>query len=53
MIYNKVEGTFKEFVVPRMLVGDGQLKVTFDRPEESHMRWRNYSRISDIWLIKQ
>jgi hypothetical protein len=53
LIYNKEEGTFKEFIVPYILVGDGALRVTFDIPEESHKRWKDYSRVSDIWLIKQ
>ena len=52
-VYNKEEGTFKEFVVPHALVGDGELRITFDIPEESHKRWKEYSRVSDIWLIKQ
>ena len=51
--YNKGLEQFKEFVVPRALVGDGKITVSFDRPEESHLRWRNYSRISDVWLIKK
>ena len=53
LVYEKELGGFKEFVVPRDLVGDGKISVTFDRPEESHLRWRNYSRISDVWLIKR
>lgn len=51
--YDKELEKFKEFVVPRILVGDGKISVSFDRPEESHMRWRNYSRVSDVWLIKK
>ncbi len=52
-IYNKDVEEFKEFVVPRSLIGDGKITLTFDRPEESHLRWRYYSRISDVWLIKR
>lgn len=52
-LYNKEVEEFKEFVVPRSLIGDGKITVTFDRPEESHLRWRYYSRISDVWLIKK
>ena len=51
--YNKEIEGFKEFVVPKHVVGDGTLTVTFDRPEESHLNWRNNSRISDVWLIKK
>lgn len=53
LVYEKELGGFKEFIVPRDVVGDGKITVTFDRPEESHLAWRNYSRISDIWLIKR
>jgi hypothetical protein len=52
-LYNKDVEEFKEFVVPRSLIGDGKITLTFDRPEESHMRWRYFSRISDVWLIKK
>ena len=45
--------TFKEFVVPRRLVGDSEITITFDKPEESHLNWRKYSKVSDVWLIKR
>ena len=51
--YDKEREGFKEFIVPRSVVGDGTMTLTFDRPEESQMNWRNYSRISDVWLIKR
>ena len=51
--YNKEVEGFKEFVVPRNSVGNGRITLTFDQPEESHMNWRDYSRISDVWLIKK
>lgn len=53
LVYDKEVEGFKEFVVPRHTVGDGKMTITFDRPEESHLRWRFYSRISDVWLIKR
>jgi hypothetical protein len=53
LVYEKELGGFKEFIIPKDVVGDGKIHVTFDRPEESHLRWRNYSRISDVWLIKR
>jgi hypothetical protein len=53
LMYDKEVEGFKEFVVPRHTVGDGKMTITFDRPEESHLRWRFYSRISDVWLIKR
>ncbi len=52
LTYNKGMEEFKEFVVPRRLLGKGSLKVTFDEPEESHLNWRNYSKVSDVWLLK-
>lgn len=52
-IYNKEFETFKEFIVPRRLVGDMEIKVTFDQPEESQLNWRNYSKVTDVWLIKR
>ncbi len=51
--YEKEVGGFKEFIVPMNVVGDGKMTLTFDRPEESHLNWRNYSRVSDVWLIKR
>jgi len=53
VIYNKELETFKEFVVPRRLVGDMEIKVTFDQPEESNLNWRKYSKVTDVWLIKR
>ncbi|VAX15257.1 FIG01098537: hypothetical protein [hydrothermal vent metagenome] len=53
IIYNKEVEGFKEFVIPRNFVGDGKITMTFDQPEQSRINWRNYSRISDVWLIKK
>ena len=53
LAYDKELEGFKEFIVPRHVVGDGKMTVTFDRPEESHLRWKYFSRISDVWLIKR
>jgi len=53
LVYDKELEGFKEFIVPRNVVGDGKITITFDRPEESHLRWKFYSRISDVWLIKR
>jgi hypothetical protein len=52
-MYNKGIGEFKEFVVPDHLIRDGKIRVSFDRPEESNLRWSKYSHISDVWLIKK
>lgn len=53
LVYDKERDGFKEFVVPKQAVGDGQIRITFDRPEESHLRWKFYSSVSDVWLIKR
>ena len=53
ILYNKGIGEFKEFVIPKPVTQDGKMRVTFDRPEESHLRWTKYSHISEVWLIKQ
>lgn len=53
LVYDKERGGFKEFIVPRSVIGDGKLTVSFDQPEESHLRWKYYSAVSDVWLIKR
>ena len=53
ILYNKGFGEFKEFVVPKHITQDGKMRVSFDLPEESHLNWKQFSRISDVWLIKR
>ena len=53
VIYHKEADTFKEWIVPLSLTGDGKITVTFDEPEESNLNWRLQSRISDVWLLKR
>ncbi len=53
VMYDKELEGFKEFVVPKHITRDGKMRVTFDRPEESHLNWRKYSHISDVWVIKR
>jgi hypothetical protein len=38
-------------VIPKHITQDGKMRLTFDRPEESHLRWTQYSHVSDVWLI--
>jgi hypothetical protein len=46
-------GEFEEFLVPAELVKDGKLTLTFDPlPEEAHLNWRQQSRVSEVWLLK-
>jgi hypothetical protein len=53
ILYNKGVGEFKEFVIPKHITRDGKMKVSFDRPEESHLRWSQFSHVSDVWVIKR
>ncbi|MGN6493192.1 MAG: hypothetical protein ACTHLE_14425 [Agriterribacter sp.] len=53
LVYNKEADTFKEWIIPLSLTQDGYINVSFDIPEESHLNWRQNSKISDIWLLKQ
>jgi hypothetical protein len=52
-VYGRGIGEFKEFPVPREAVKSGQIVVTWDVPEESHLNWREQSRITEIWLLKK
>jgi len=46
-------GEFKEFPLPSGLVKDGKLILTFDSlPEEARINWRQQSRVSEVWLLK-
>ena len=46
-------GEFKEFPVPADLIKDGKLKLTFDLPtDEAHLNWRQQSRVSEVWLLR-
>lgn len=51
-LYGKELGEIKEFPVPESVLGDGKLIVTWERPDERHLNWRQHSRITEIWLIK-
>ena len=51
-IDNKGIGEFKEFPVPKHLLKDGTLHLTFDRPIET-VNWRYQSRLSELWLLKR
>ncbi len=46
-------GEIKEFPVPRGLIRDGTITVTFDPTFEPHLNWRVQSRLTEIWLIKK
>lgn len=52
-VYNKGLEEFKEFHLTHKYVADGEIKVTFDQPEESKLNWRQQSKVCDIWLLKK
>jgi hypothetical protein len=51
-LYGKEIGEFKEFPVPTSVIKDGKLKITFDPLDEGHLNWRQQSRVSEVWLLK-
>jgi len=51
--YGRGIGEIKEFPVPRKAAQSGQIVVTWDRPDEAHLNWREQSRITEIWLLKR
>ncbi|RLD83772.1 MAG: hypothetical protein DRJ10_02865 [Bacteroidetes bacterium] len=51
--YEKEYEQFKEFPLPKDLIKDGKLKITFDTPDEEHLNWRKQSRVTDVWILKQ
>lgn len=50
--YEKGFEQFKEFPLPKKLIQDGKLKITFDKPDEEHLNWRKQSRVTDVWVLK-
>ncbi|WP_375582687.1 hypothetical protein [Cyclobacterium xiamenense] len=51
--YEKGYEEFKEFPLPKELIPDGKLEISFDKPDEEHLNWRQQSRVTDVWVIKQ
>lgn len=51
--YDTSEGGFKEFPVPKDAYADGELKITFDELDERRLNWREWSRMAEVWLLKQ
>ncbi|MCK4993310.1 MAG: hypothetical protein KAS29_22585, partial [Bacteroidales bacterium] len=51
--YDKGFEQFKEFPLPKELIKDGKLKITFDEPDEGHLNWRKQSRVTDVWILKK
>ncbi|SHM78371.1 hypothetical protein SAMN04488057_103313 [Cyclobacterium lianum] len=51
--YQKGYEEFKEFPLPGELISEGKLKISFDKPDEEHLNWRQQSRVTDVWVIRQ
>lgn len=51
--YEKGFEQFKEFPLSKELIKDGKLKITFDKPDEDHLNWRQQSRVTDVWVLKK
>lgn len=52
-LHGREVGEIKEFPVPPDLFKDGKLVLTFDPlPDEAHLNWRQQSRVSEVWLLK-
>ena len=43
--------TMKEFPVPKELIEDGKLSVTFDSVRLEGVNWRLQPRLAEAWLI--
>jgi hypothetical protein len=52
-VYGKGIGEIKEFPVPRGLIKDRKITVTFEDVNEDNINWRQQSRITEVWLIKK
>jgi len=50
--YEKGFEQFKEFPLPKNLIETGVLKITFDTPNEDHLNWRQQSKVTDVWVLK-
>ena len=51
--YEKGFEQFKEFPLLKELVKDGKLKITFGKPDEEHLNWRQQSRVTDVWVLRK
>ena len=46
-------GEFRHYAVPQNLTQTGRLELTWDDVDAGSVRWRQYSRIAEVWLLKQ
>jgi hypothetical protein len=45
-------GEFIFFDIDPNLYRDGSLVVTWEPPDESHLNWREHSRLTEVWLLR-
>ena len=46
-------GEFRLYPVPPELIADGMLTLTFDDLDAGNVHWREWSRLNEVWLLKQ
>ncbi len=51
--YGRALGELKEYEVPPAALSDGRVVVTFDPIDERQVNWRQYSRLSEAWLVRK
>ena len=51
--YSKKTGEIKEFPIPGEMTKSGELTIRFRDIDESHLNWRQHSRLNEAWLIKK
>lgn len=51
-LWHKLDiGEVGEFAIPWEATHDGRLTVTFQKPHEPGINWRQASRLSEVWLV--
>lgn len=46
-------GEIMTFNVPRAAYADGAMVLTWERPGEANLNWRQASRLTEVWLLKE
>ena len=52
-LYSKEMGQIKEFPVPPEALKSGKITLTWDKPDESKLNWREWSNLNEVWLVKK
>jgi hypothetical protein len=43
----------KEWVVPASGLADGEIEIAFENTDAGNIHWRTWSRVNEVWLLKQ